>query len=53
MCQDPAAILAILDGGEEEVDVRPNPAIESITVLAEMFRPWVGDHVLVGEPGRD
>lgn len=42
--------MPVLDGREEKVHVRPNPAIESIAVLAEMFCPRVLDHIRVGEP---
>lgn len=49
--QDPAAVLAALDGAEQEMHVRPDPAVEGVAVLAEVLRARIGDHVFVGEPG--
>ena len=51
MRQDPAAVLAVFYGGEQEVYIGSDPAVEGIAILAEMLRAWVADHILVGEPG--
>jgi hypothetical protein len=48
--QNPAAVLSVLDGGEQEVDIGPDPAVEGISILAEMLCAWVTDHIFVGEP---
>lgn len=50
MRQDPAAVLSVLDGGEQEVDIGPDPSVEGISILAEMLCAWVADHIFVGEP---
>lgn len=50
VCKDPAAVGAVLDGGEEEMHIRPDPAVEGVAVLAELLRARVLDHVGVGKP---
>lgn len=50
VCQDPTAVLAALERGEEEVAILSNPTVEGIAVLTELLCPWILDHVLVGEP---
>lgn len=47
MSEDPTAILPVLDGREEKVYVRPDPAIERVAVFAEMFGSRITDHVFV------
>lgn len=43
--KDPAAVRAVLNSGEEEVNIRSNPAIECVAVFAELFCQRVFDHV--------
>src|SRR6202012_997066 len=50
VCQHPAAVASVFDGGEQEMHVLSNPALESIAVVAEMRRARIGEHVGVGEP---
>jgi hypothetical protein len=51
MRQHPTAIRTILDRAKEKVNIRTNPSIESVAILAELRCPWIGFHVCVWEPG--
>lgn len=46
----PAAVGTVLDGAEEEVHVRTDPAVEGVAVGAEFGGSGIGDHVGVWEP---
>lgn len=51
MGKHPTAVTPILNRAEQEVHVWANPAVEGVTVVAELRGLRVGEHVSVGEPG--
>jgi hypothetical protein len=50
MRQHPAAVLSILNGRKQKVHVWSNPAIEGVSILTEVLRTRILDHVCVGKP---
>jgi hypothetical protein len=50
MRQDPTAVLSILNGRKQKVHVWSNPAIEGVSILTEVLRTRILDHVGVGKP---
>lgn len=50
MRQHPTAVLSILDGRKQKVHVWSNPTIECVSILTEVLRTRILDHVCVGKP---
>lgn len=51
--QDPTAVCTVFDRREEEMFIWTDPAVESVSILAEAPGLWVGKHFRTGEPSAE